>query len=144
MIHMEEYNEPTNVSWDLPAKQKGFMIAALLTGPCMGIMHETLLATALPSIQDYFAISGGEVLWTTRALLMPNGVMVAVFAFVYGRFATRGLCLTAIGLYGAGTLISALALVYPVLLHRRVMQASGSGIMLPLLMTVSIFILSVD
>lgn len=77
---MEENNEPTNVSWDLPAKQKGFMIAALLTGAFMGIMNETLLATALPSIQDYFSISRGEVQWMTTAFLMANGVMIPISA----------------------------------------------------------------
>src|SRR5699024_6602808 len=57
-------------------------------------------------------------------------------AFLIDRFTTRGLFLTAIGLFGAGTLIAALAPVYPVLLLGRVIQACGSGIMLPLLMTV--------
>src|SRR5690625_595781 len=144
MIHMEENNEPTNVSWDLPAKQKGFMIAALLTGAFMGIMNETLLATALPSIQDYFSISRGEVQWMTTAFLMANGVMIPISAFLIDRFTTRGLFLTAIGLFGVGTAIAATAQIYPVLLLARIVQASGSGIMLPLLMTVLLAIIPVN
>src|SRR5699024_4935296 len=112
MIHMEENNEPTNVSGDLPAKQKGIMIAALLTRTFMGIMNETLLATALPSIPDSFSISRGEVQWMTTAFLIANGVMIPISAFLIDRFTTRGLFLTAIGLFGAGTLIAALAPVY--------------------------------
>src|SRR5699024_10666333 len=91
MMLMEENNEPTNVSWDLPAKQRGFMIAALLTGAFMGIMNETLLATAVPSIQDYFSISRGEVQWMTTAFLMANGVMIPISDFFIVRFTTRGL-----------------------------------------------------
>src|SRR5699024_10672972 len=144
MIHMEENNEPTNVSWDLTAKQKGFMIAALLTEAFMGIMNETLLATALPSIQDYFSISRGEVQWITTAFLMSNAVMIPISVFLIDRFTTHVLFLTAIGLFGAGTLIAALAPVYPVLLLGRVIQASGSVIMLPLLMTVLLAIISVE
>src|SRR5699024_6556950 len=144
MIHMEENNEPTNVSWDLPAKQKGFIIAALLTGAFMGIMNETLLATALPSIQDYFSISSGEVQWMITAFIMANGFMIPISVFLIDRFTTRGLFLTAIGLFGAGTLIAALAPVYPFLLLGRVIQASGSGIMLPLLITVLLAIISVE
>src|SRR5699024_7021005 len=132
MIHMEENNEPTNVSWDLPAKQKGFMIAALLTGALMGIMNETLLATALHSIQDYFSFSRGEVQWMTTAFLMPNGVMIPISAFLIDRFTTRGLFLTAIGLFGVGRLIAAIAPVYTVRLLGRVIQASYSVIMLHL------------
>src|SRR5699024_5267027 len=127
-----------------PAKQKGFMIAALLTGAFMGIMNETLLATALPSIQDYFSISRGEVQWMTTAFLMANGVMILISAFLIDRFTTRWLFFAAIGLFGAGTLIAALAPVYPVLLLGRVIQASGSGIMLPLLMTVLLALISVE
>src|SRR5699024_2728368 len=132
MIHMEENNEPTNVSCDLPAKQKGFMIATLFTGAFMGIMNEILLATALPSIQDYFSISRGEVQWMTTAFLMANGVMIPISASLIDRFTTRGLFLTAIGLFGAGTLIAALAPAYTVLLLGREIPATVTGIMLPI------------
>src|SRR5690625_3356282 len=83
-------------SWDLPPKQKAMMIAALLTGAFMGIINETLLATALPSIQNAFSISQGEVQWMTTAFLMTNGIMIPVSAFLIDRFTTRGLFLTAL------------------------------------------------
>ncbi|UJL46580.1 multidrug efflux MFS transporter [Virgibacillus sp. NKC19-16] len=130
-------------SWDMPTKQKALMIAALLTGAFMGIINETLLATALPSIQEAFSITQGEVQWMTTAFLMTNGVMIPISAFLIDRFTTRGLFLTAIGLFGVGTLIAAIATAYPVLLLGRVVQASGSGIMLPLLMTVLLAVIPV-
>ncbi|WP_164669359.1 MDR family MFS transporter [Virgibacillus doumboii] len=134
----------TATSWDLPPKQKALMIAALLTGAFMGIINETLLATALPTIQDAFSITQGEVQWMTTAFLMTNGIMIPISAFLIDRFSTRGLFLTAIGLFGAGTAIAAIATAYPVLLLGRVVQASGSGIMLPLLMTVLLAVISVE
>jgi len=134
----------TATSWDLPPKQKALMITALLTGAFMGIINETLLATALPTIQEAFSISQGEVQWMTTAFLMTNGIMIPVSAFLIDRFTTRGLFLTAIGLFGAGTAIAAVAPAYPVLLLGRVVQASGSGIMLPLLMTVLLAVISVE
>lgn len=63
------------------AKAKALMIAALLIGAFMGIINETLLATALPSIQDAFSISQAKVQWMTTAFLMTNGVMIPVSAF---------------------------------------------------------------
>ncbi|GGJ96446.1 multidrug transporter [Lentibacillus kapialis] len=134
----------TATSWELPSKQKGLMIAALLIGAFMGIINETLLATALPTIQDAFSISQGEVQWMTTAFLMTNGIMIPVSAFLIDRFTTRGLFLSAIGLFGAGTAVAAIAPVYSVLLLGRVVQASGSGIMLPLLMTVLLAVISVE
>src|SRR5699024_2061025 len=144
MVYMEENVAQNNVSWDLPAKHKGFMIEDLLIGAFMGIMNEKLLATALRSIQYYFSITRGEVQWMTLAFLLANGVMIPISAFLIDRFTTRGLFLTAIGLFGTGTLIAALAPLYSVLLLGRVIQASGSGIMLPLLMTVLLAIISVE
>ncbi|SFA85215.1 MFS transporter, DHA2 family, multidrug resistance protein [Lentibacillus halodurans] len=134
----------TATSWDLPPKQKALMIAALLTGAFMGIINETLLATALPTIQEFFSISQGEVQWMTTAFLMTNGIMIPISAFLIDRFTTRGLFLTAIGLFGTGTAIAAIATSYPVLLLARVVQAAGSGIMLPLLMTVLLAVISVE
>lgn len=131
-------------SWDLPPRQKGLMIAALLTGAFMGIINETLLATALPSIQEAFSISQGEVQWMTTIFLMTNGIMIPISAFLIDRFTTRGLFLTAISLFGLGTAIAAVAPIYPLLLLGRVVQASGSGIMLPLLMTVLLAIIPVE
>ncbi|WP_164219051.1 MDR family MFS transporter [Virgibacillus sp. YIM 98842] len=131
-------------SWDLPQRQKVFMIAALLTGAFMGITNETLLATALPSIQEAFGISQNEVQWMTTAFLMTNGIMIPISAFLIERFSTRGLFLTAIGLFGLGTAIAAAAMSYPLLLLGRIVQASGSGIMLPLLMTVLLAVISVE
>ncbi len=131
-------------SWNLAPKQKALMITALLIGAFMGIINETLLATALPTIQNAFSISQGEVQWMTTAFLMTNGIMIPISAFLIDRFTTRGLFLTAIGLFGAGTAIAAIATAYPVLLLGRVVQASGSGIMLPLLMTVLLAVISVE
>lgn len=134
----------TDNSWGLPSRQKALMIAAMLTGAFMGIVNETLLATALPSIQEAFQITTGQVQWMTTAFLMTNGVMIPISAFLIDRFTTRGLFLTAIGLFGLGTAIAATATVYPVLLLGRIVQASGSGIMLPLLMTVLLAIIPVE
>lgn len=64
----------TQQTQGLPKRQKFFMIAALLTGAFMGITNETLLATALPSIQQAFDITTGQVQWMTTAFLMANGV----------------------------------------------------------------------
>lgn len=86
-------------SWDIPTRQKALMITALFTGAFIGITNETLLATALPSIQDAFSISQSEVQWITTAFLMTNGIMIPISAFLIDRFTTRGLFLTAISLF---------------------------------------------
>src|SRR5690606_14632145 len=57
-------------------------------------------------------------------------------AFFIQRFSNRKLFITAMSLFTLGTLLAALAPSFGVLLAGRMVQASGSAIMMPLLMNV--------
>ncbi|MGA4722241.1 MDR family MFS transporter [Fictibacillus nanhaiensis] len=114
----------------------GPMFTVMLLGAFMGILNETLLSTALPSIMKDFGLNENKVQWLTTAFLLTNGVMIPISAYLIERFSTRKLFLTAIGLFGLGTLLAAVSNSFLLLLTARIIQASGSGIMLPLMMTV--------
>lgn len=114
----------------------GPMLAVMLIGAFVGILNETLLATALPSIMEDFGIKEHKVQWLTTAFLLTNGVMIPISAFLIEKFTTRKLFLTAFSIFALGTFISSIAHSFPLLLVGRIVQASGSGIMLPLMMTV--------
>ncbi|MCT2536520.1 DHA2 family efflux MFS transporter permease subunit [Aquibacillus koreensis] len=123
-------------NFDKENLKTGPMLAVLLIGAFVGILNETLLATALPSIMDDLGVTENKVQWLTTAFLLTNGVMIPISAFLIERFTTRKLFLTAFSIFGLGTFISSIAHVFPVLLAGRIVQATGSGIMLPLMMTV--------
>ncbi|QTM98815.1 DHA2 family efflux MFS transporter permease subunit [Sediminibacillus dalangtanensis] len=129
---MAEENQQTSQ----PDIKIGPMLAVMLIGAFVGLLNETLLATALPSIMADFGITENKVQWLTTAFLLTNGVMIPISAFLIERFTTRKLFMTAFSIFGLGTLISSLSHVFPLLLTGRVIQAAGSGIMLPLMMTV--------
>ncbi|MFD2706127.1 MDR family MFS transporter [Salibacterium lacus] len=133
-----------NDSWNLPPLKKWLMIVSLMAGAFMGIINETLLATALPTIMDVFSLQESTVQWLTTVFLLTNGIMIPISAFLIERFTTRGLFLTAIGLFGLGTLIAAVAPTFSVLVLARVVQAAGSGIMLPLMMTVLLAVVPLE
>ncbi|MEW8986889.1 MAG: DHA2 family efflux MFS transporter permease subunit, partial [Bacillus sp. (in: firmicutes)] len=65
-----------------------------------------------------------------------NGVLIPTTAFLIQKYSVRHLYLAAMGLFTIGTLISGVADVFPVLLAGRMLQASGSAILMPLLMNV--------
>nr|WP_052000954.1 MDR family MFS transporter [Gracilibacillus halophilus] len=120
------------------------MLAIMLVGAFMGLLNETLLATALPSIMDYFDIQRNEVQWLTTAFLLTNGVMIPISAFLIERFSTRQLFITALSIFATGTLVATLSNTFWLLLIARVIQAGGSGIMLPLLMTVMLTVIPIE
>jgi len=62
-------------------------------------------------------------------------VVIPITGFLLQRFHTRTLFIAAMTLFSTGTLIAALAPGFPVLVVARVVQASGTAIMLPLLFT---------
>lgn len=116
-------------------KTRIIMVITMLFGGFFGLLNETLLTTALPSIMKEFDIDYTKVQWLTTAFLLANGVVVPLSAMVIQRFSTRQVFLTAIIIFLVGTIIGAFSPNFQILLIARIIQALGSGIMMPLMMT---------
>ena len=112
------------------------IIAILMIGAFISMLNETLLNVALPSIMKDLDVNASTVQWLATAYMLVNGVMIPATAFLIQKYSVRGLFLTAMGLFTAGTIIAGFAHVFPLLLVARMIQASGSAIMMPLLMNV--------
>lgn len=116
-------------------KTRIIMVITMLFGGFFGLLNETLLTTALPIIMKEFDIDYTKVQWLTTAFLLVNGVVVPLSAMVIQRFSTRQVFLTAIIIFLVGTIIGAFSPNFQILLIARIIQALGSGIMMPLMMT---------
>ena len=119
-------------------------MAVLLSGAFVIILNQTLLNTALPAFMLDFGITASEAQWVTTIFMLVNGIMIPVTAFLIQKFTTRTLFLTAMGLFIAGTIICAIAPVYPVLLLGRVVQAMSGGLIIPLMQTILFAIFPVE
>ena len=116
-------------------KNKLIMIITMLFGGFFGLLNETLLTTALPSIMKSFDIGYTQVQWLTTAFLLTNGVVIPLSAMFIQRYSTRQVFLVAISIFFIGTVIAGFSPNFTVLLIARIVQAMGSGIMMPLMMT---------
>ncbi|ALA51378.1 DHA2 family efflux MFS transporter permease subunit [Shouchella clausii] len=119
-----------------PTKPPYKMIAMLLAGAFIALLNNTLLNVALPSIMADFDISPATVQWLTTGYMLVNGILIPITAFLIQKFSVRGLFLTAMTLFTLGTALAGFSHSFPVLMAGRVIQASGSAIMMPLLMNV--------
>ena len=132
-------SEPAKTDEDatetVPINRK-ILMTVLLSGAFVIILNQTLLNTALPAFMEHFGITASAAQWVTTSFMLVNGVMIPVTAFLIRKFTTRGLFLTAIGLFIVGTIICAIAPVYPVLLLGRVVQAAAGGLIIPLMQTI--------
>ncbi len=84
-------------------KQKLTMIITMLMGGFFGLLNETLLVTALPSIMKDFEISYTQVQWLTTAFLLTNGIVIPLSALVIQRYTTRQVFLVGISIFFLGT-----------------------------------------
>jgi DHA2 family lincomycin resistance protein-like MFS transporter len=75
------------------------------------------------------------VQWLTTAFLLTVSVVIPVTGFLLQRMNTRSIFICAMSLFTLGTLIATLASNLEMLILARIIQASGTAIMVPLLMT---------
>jgi DHA2 family lincomycin resistance protein-like MFS transporter len=111
------------------------IIAVLLISTFVVILNETIMSIALPVLTKDLQIDFSQAQWLTSGFLLTMAVVIPVTGFLIRRVRSRVLFTLAMSLFSAGTLLAALAPVFAVLLIARVVQASGTAIMMPLLMT---------
>ncbi len=111
------------------------VITVLLVATFVVILNETIMAVALPVLMADLQVEPSVGQWLTAGFLLTMAVVIPVTGFLIRRVPTRLLYGVAMGIFSAGTLLAAVAPGFPVLLVARVVQAGGTAIMLPLLMT---------
>jgi DHA2 family lincomycin resistance protein-like MFS transporter len=126
---------PTDPARTAMTDRERLAVGLLLVSTFVVILNETLMGVALPRLMSDLAITAGTAQWVTTAFMLTMAVVIPVTGFVLQRLTTRTAFGLAMGLFCTGTLICALSPGLVVLLVGRVVQASGTAVMLPLLMT---------
>ncbi|PIC66851.1 MFS transporter [Sporosarcina sp. P16a] len=112
------------------------IIAILFIGAFVAILNNTLLNIALPVIMEEFSITPSAVQWLTTGYMLVNGIMIPASAFFIQKFTNRRIFIIAMVLFSLGTFIAIIAPTFSLLVVARMIQATGSALMMPLLMNV--------
>jgi MFS transporter, DHA2 family, lincomycin resistance protein len=99
------------------------------------ILNETIMINAIPRLMADFAVNANAAQWLSTAFMLTMAVVIPATGWFLQRVTTRFAFGLAMGVFCAGTLLAAAAWTFPVLLVARVVQASGTAVMMPLLMT---------
>jgi len=110
-------------------------LVLLLAAVFVVFLNETTMSVAIPTIIDDLKITAASGQWLTTAFALTLAVVIPVTGWLLQRISTRSAFILALSLFVAGTLIAATAPVFGVLVAGRVVQASGTAIMMPLMMT---------
>ncbi|CAM3187475.1 DHA2 family efflux MFS transporter permease subunit [Filibacter tadaridae] len=113
-------------------KTTPILITFLMAG-FIGLFSETALNMALGDLIRIFQVSPSAIQWLTTGYLLTLGVLVPVSGLLIQWFSTRHLFFASMFFSIIGTLVAALAPSFEVLLVARVIQAIGTGLMLPLM-----------
>jgi DHA2 family lincomycin resistance protein-like MFS transporter len=111
------------------------VINLLLVATFVVILNETLMAVAIPRLMHDLQVTADAVQWLTTAFLLTMSVIIPVTGFLLQRINTRPIFILAMSLFSFGTLIATVAPNLRALVVARIIQASGTAIMMPLLMT---------
>src|SRR5699024_2698791 len=104
----------------------------------------TLLNVAIPTIMVEFEVGPSTVQWLTTGFMLVNGILIPASAFFIQKVSNRKLFLTAMSLFSLGTAVAIWAPNISVLIVARMVQASGSAMMMPLLMNVMLTVFPVE
>ncbi|MEU7814378.1 MDR family MFS transporter [Pseudonocardia sp. NPDC049154] len=99
------------------------------------ILNETIMSVALPVLVTDLGITVGTAQWLTSGFLLTMSVVIPITGFLLQRLTPRTVFLASMSLFSLGTLISAAAPGFGLLMTGRVVQALGTAVMIPLLMT---------
>lgn len=123
---------PDHISF---AARNKLVINILLVSTFVVMLNETAMSVAIPPLMEAFNAPATDAQWLTTAFLLTMAVVIPVTGFLLQVLNSRPIFLLAMALFSAGTLLAAVAPTLPILILARVIQASGTAIMMPLLMT---------
>jgi EmrB/QacA subfamily drug resistance transporter len=117
-----------------PGEVRTILMSLLLT-MFLAALDQTIVATALPTIgrqfQDVSSLS-----WVITAYLLASTAVAPVFGTLSDIYGRRGMIITALGLFIAGSILCAVAPNMTVLILARGLQGLGGGGIMPIVQTV--------
>ena len=134
-------SEATPHTGSLPAvapdhsRRNKLVINLMLVATFVVFLNETIIGVAVPAVMEDLHISASTAQWLSTAFMLTMAVVIPTTGFLMQRLNTRTVFILAMALFSLGTAIAAIAPGFEILLVGRVVQASGTAIMMPLLMT---------
>lgn len=104
----------------------------------LATFNETFLNVGFAPIMENLSVDVSTVQWLATAYMLGAAVMVPVSAFAYRSFSTRPLFCCTTALLVIGSVIGALAPNFAVLLVGRIVQALGTGMLIPIGMNITL------
>ncbi|MCF6386702.1 DHA2 family efflux MFS transporter permease subunit [Mycobacterium sp. MBM] len=126
------------------APRAGVVIGLLVFSAFVMILNETIISVALPVLIVDLQIAARTAQWLTSGFLLTMAVVIPMSGSLLQRFPVRAIFISSMSLFCVGTLVAGLAPGFGALLAGRIVQACGTAVMVPLLMTTVMKLIPAD
>ncbi|OIU71968.1 MDR family MFS transporter [Rossellomorea aquimaris] len=116
------------------------ILITFMIGAFFAILNETLLNIALTELMEVFGVNAPTVQWLATGFMLVMGVLMPISALLIQWFTTRQMFIGVMTIFLLGTTIAACAMNFPMLLAGRMIQAVGTGLLIPVIMNALLLI----
>jgi DHA2 family lincomycin resistance protein-like MFS transporter len=113
-------------------------IVVLVFSAFVAFLSEMVMGVALPHVMSDLGVSATTGQWLTTGYALTLAVIIPTTGWIMQRFPLRTIFVTSVGLFSLGTAIAGAAPGFELLLTGRIVQALGTAVLVPLLMTTTI------
>ena len=113
------------------------LFAIVVVGTGLGGMTQTALNATADVVLADLGTDIGWGQWLATIYIFCMGAAVPLASYLQRRLSVRALVLCSYGLYLVGSLCDFLAVSFPMLIIGRVLEALGTGVLMPLLQTIA-------
>ncbi|RCG28960.1 MFS transporter [Sphaerisporangium album] len=133
-VSIPQLDSPAKPATAVPGRTPA-VIRLLVLATFVVILNETIMINAIPRLMGALAITEQTAQWLSTAFMLTMAAVIPITGWFLQRVSTRRSYATAMGLFLLGTALAIVAPSFEVLLGARIIQASGTAVMMPLLMT---------
>lgn len=126
---------PADLSVPTTGRRTPTVIRVLVLATFVVILNETIMINAIPRLMADLDVTASSAQWVSTAFMLTMAAVIPATGWFLQRVTTRRAYSIAMGVFLLGTTLSAIAPSFAILLVGRVIQAGGTAVMMPLLMT---------
>jgi MFS family permease len=115
----------------VPEGRRNRILALLFAGVLMGALDIAIIGPALPAVRASFGIDDRAAAWMLSIYVLFNLIGTPLMAKLSDRYGRRAVYTADVAIFGAGSLLVALAPTYGLVLTGRAIQGLGAGGIFP-------------
>lgn len=110
----------------------GPTVAVLICGMFLAVLNQTMVNVAIPHMMNDLNVSTTTIQWLSTGFMLANAIMIPISTFLMASVPTKWLFAISMMMFTGGSFVCGIGPSFVVVLIGRILQAIGTGVMMPL------------